>query len=131
MFPMKVIRPNWPAPEGVIAFSTTRVGGFSKGVYEGLNIAHHVGDAEEVVAQNRKILSSELPPQCSVAWLTQEHGARVVVAAENPDVVSSLRRSLESWESTHPDPIWRIDDAWHARTLERYDQAVVDGFVRN
>ena len=53
------------------------------------------------------------------------------VAAENPAVVSSLRRSLESWESTHPDPIWRIDDAWHARTLERYDQAVVDGYVRN
>jgi arylsulfatase A-like enzyme len=53
------------------------------------------------------------------------------VAAENPDVVSSLRRSLESWESTHPDPIWLIDDSWHARTLERYDQKVVDGFVRN
>jgi YfiH family protein len=82
---MKVIRPNWPAPEGIVAFSTTRVGGFSEGAYEGLNIGHHVGDAEEVVAQNRKILSSELPPQCSVAWLTQEHGAKVVAAAENPD----------------------------------------------
>ena len=52
------------------------------------------------------------------------------VASENPALVSSLRRSLESWESTHPDPIWLIDDSWHARTLERYDQTVVDGFVR-
>jgi arylsulfatase A-like enzyme len=53
------------------------------------------------------------------------------VADENPAVVSALRGSLESWESTHPDPIWRIDNAWHARTLERYDQSVVDGFVRD
>jgi arylsulfatase A-like enzyme len=52
------------------------------------------------------------------------------VADENPTVVLSLRQSLEAWESTHPDPIWLIDNAWHARTLERYDQAVVDGFVR-
>ncbi len=53
------------------------------------------------------------------------------VAGENPDVALALRQSLESWESTHPDPIWLIDDSWHARTLERYDQAVVDGFVRD
>ena len=65
-----------------MAFSTTRVGGFSEGVYEGLNIAHHVGDAKEAVEQNRKILSNELPPQCSIAWLTQEHGASVVAAGE-------------------------------------------------
>ncbi len=49
---------------------------------------------------------------------------------EYPDVLASLRRSLESWESSQPDPIWLIDDGWHARTLERYDQTVVDGYIR-
>ena len=53
------------------------------------------------------------------------------ISAEYPDQVATLRRSLEAWESTHPAPIWLINDGWHARTLERYDQTVVDGFVRN
>lgn len=53
------------------------------------------------------------------------------VSEAHPDLVATLRRSLEAWESTHAAPIWLINDAWHARTLERYDQAVVDGFVRN
>jgi len=52
------------------------------------------------------------------------------VAAEHPDVLASLKRSLKAWESTHVAPIWLIDNSWHARTLERYDQAVVDGFIR-
>jgi len=52
------------------------------------------------------------------------------LSAEEPDIVATLRKSLEAWESTHPAPIWLINDAWHARTLERYDQDVVDGFVR-
>lgn len=52
------------------------------------------------------------------------------LAIEHPEQVIALRRSLEAWESTHPAPIWLINDAWHARTLERYDQGVVDGFVR-
>ena len=82
---MKTIRPNWPAPEGVVAFSTTRSGGFSEGAFEGLNIAQHVGDSGAAVAHNRQILSSELPPQCSIAWLTQEHGARIVSARVTPD----------------------------------------------
>lgn len=53
------------------------------------------------------------------------------LAASQPGRLAAMRRSLEAWESTHPAPIWLIDDAWHARTLERYDQRVVDGFVRN
>lgn len=53
------------------------------------------------------------------------------LADRHPDITATLRRSLEAWESTHPEPIWLIDDSWHARTLERYDQEVVDGFVRN
>ena len=52
------------------------------------------------------------------------------VASLHPEVVNRLTQSFEYWESTHPDPIWKINQAWHARTLERYDQDVVDSYVR-
>ncbi len=53
------------------------------------------------------------------------------LSEDHPEILERLRSSLEAWETTHPAPIWLIDDGWHARTLERYDQTVVDGFVRN
>ncbi len=52
------------------------------------------------------------------------------LALEYPEKMANLRASLESWESAHPAPIWVIDQAWHARTSERYDQSIVDGFIR-
>jgi arylsulfatase A-like enzyme len=52
------------------------------------------------------------------------------LSGDQPEILATLRQSLEAWESTHPDPVWVINLAWHARTLERYDQDVVDGYVR-
>lgn len=63
--------------------------------------------------------------------LADDPGERQDIASDHPDLANTLRRSLESWESSHPAPIWLIDDGWHARTLERYDQTVVDSYVRN
>jgi len=79
---MKIIKPDWPAPEHVIAFSTTREEGHSRGSYEGLNIAHHVGDDSGAVALNREILCTGLPPGTSIQWLAQEHGCKVVRATD-------------------------------------------------
>ncbi|MDA1028371.1 MAG: sulfatase-like hydrolase/transferase [Bacteroidetes bacterium] len=47
-----------------------------------------------------------------------------------PEKLSELRRSLNTWETTHVPPIWAIEQSWHARTAERYDQQIVDTFVR-
>lgn len=41
---MSVIIPNWPAPNNVKAFCSTRDGGFSVPPYDGLNVGMHVGD---------------------------------------------------------------------------------------
>ena len=82
---MKLIKPDWPAPDSVLAFSTTRVGGGSEGPYEGLNIARHVGDVSDAVTRNRNILSSGLPPDYSIQWLNQEHGTRIVRAQDAGD----------------------------------------------
>lgn len=38
-----IVLPNWPAPTNVKAFSSTRFGGVSTGVYQGLNLGMHVG----------------------------------------------------------------------------------------
>ena len=63
--------------------------------------------------------------------LAEDLSENTDLAAMEPGRMATLRRSLEVWEATHPPPIWVIDQSWHARTLERYDQRVVDGFVRN
>ena len=45
----------------VVAFSTTRHGGVSQGNYSSLNINAYCGDDMEAVAENRRLLSLELP----------------------------------------------------------------------
>jgi len=73
------IRPDWPAPHGVHALFTTRVGGESDGPYAGLNLGDHVGDAPAVVAANRELIRASLPAM--PVWLEQVHGIDVVDAA--------------------------------------------------
>jgi len=74
------IEPEWPAPPGILALSTTRVGGASTDAYAANNLGHHVGDQPQAVAANRERLLSELPAGAAVQWLEQVHGARVVEA---------------------------------------------------
>jgi hypothetical protein len=70
---------NWPAPAHVKAFTTTRLGGFSAGAYESLNFGDHVGDDDEAVRRNRKLLRETFNiPEPS--WLKQVHGIDVVEA---------------------------------------------------
>lgn len=77
--PVDWIAADWPAPGGIVAGSTTRAGGVSKGVYGSLNLGAHVGDSEETVAENRRrfVTQCELPGE--PVWLSQVHGTDVVV----------------------------------------------------
>ena len=70
---LPLITPNWPAPSCIKAFSTTVEGGVSKGVYTPLNLADHVDDELEKVAQNRQLLANKLDIDLSNVWLTQTH----------------------------------------------------------
>lgn len=77
---MTWIVPEWPAPPGVGALSTTREGGVSGGCWRSLNLGDHVGDDPASVAANRARLRAELPAE--PVWLRQVHGTRCVVADE-------------------------------------------------
>lgn len=73
-----LVRPDWPAPDNVVAFTTTRTGGHSRAPYAGFNLADHVGDDRDAVVANRAALSRLLPVNSAVHWLTQVHGVEVL-----------------------------------------------------
>ncbi|MBI3344725.1 MAG: peptidoglycan editing factor PgeF [Gammaproteobacteria bacterium] len=76
-----LISPDWPAPQRVRACSTSRSGGVSGPPLASLNLAGHVGDATEKVAENRARLKQALDLPAEPVWLKQVHGTRVVDAA--------------------------------------------------
>ena len=76
------VRPEWPADGNVVAFTTTRTGGVSRGHYSSLNLATHVGDAEDAVAENRRRLVRRHDLPHAPHWPVQIHGTRVARAAE-------------------------------------------------
>lgn len=75
------LRPDWPAPPGVHAVTTSRLGGISPPPYDQLNLALHVGDDPACVLHNRGLLRTGLALPAEPCWLEQVHGKRVVDAA--------------------------------------------------
>jgi len=76
------IEPDWPAPAGVFALSSTRQGGASLPPFDSFNLAQHVADDPALVAANRELLARALPAGSEVQWLHQVHGVRVVQAGQ-------------------------------------------------
>jgi YfiH family protein len=72
------IAAEWPAPPGVVAGTTLRQGGVSRGHYASLNLAAHVGDAEGSVEANRHRFVRACGLPAEPKWLTQVHGTNVV-----------------------------------------------------
>ena len=62
---------------GVEIRVSTREGGVSQVPYDSLNLADHVGDKAESVAENRRRLAEALPGD-AVCWLNQIHGVEAV-----------------------------------------------------
>jgi YfiH family protein len=79
---LDLIIPEWPAPAQVGGLVTTRAGGVSVAPYASLNLAHHVGDDPDAVAENRARLMAYCRLPEPPRWLTQVHSARAVEAAE-------------------------------------------------
>ncbi|MCZ6559728.1 MAG: peptidoglycan editing factor PgeF [Gammaproteobacteria bacterium] len=73
----ELIVPDWPAPGNVRACATTREGGVSEQEFCSLNLASHVGDRDENVAENRKRLRVFAGLPAEPRWLNQAHGNRI------------------------------------------------------
>ena len=81
---VRLIHADWPAPENVFAATTTRIGGVSDGRYASLNMAMHVGDRPDAVAENRSRVVAKASLPLEPVWLHQVHGVQVVRAADGP-----------------------------------------------
>jgi YfiH family protein len=68
---------------GVRAFFTTRLGGVSASPYDSFNLGRHVGDDAAAVDANRARLADLAG--APVAYMSQVHGARVVVVSSAND----------------------------------------------
>ncbi|MCG3760206.1 peptidoglycan editing factor PgeF [Vibrio cincinnatiensis] len=75
---MNKIIPNWPAPDNIKAFASTRIGGFSHPPYQGLNLGTHVGDDPKLVLRNREWVQMMSQMPSSPIWLNQTHSTKVV-----------------------------------------------------
>lgn len=76
----QVIHAKWPAPAHIKAFTTTRLGGFSKDCYSSLNLGAHVEDQQLIVTQNRNVIADKYHFSEDPLWLTQNHGTNVIYA---------------------------------------------------
>jgi YfiH family protein len=85
---------DWPVPPGVHAIVTTRAGGVSAGARAGFNLAAHVGDDPDAVAENRRRLRVAAGLPAEPLWLRQVHGTGVAVhdgaAAHAPEADAAV-----------------------------------------
>ena len=81
-FGVQWLKPDWPAPDGVVACSSLRLGGVSEGLYQSLNLAAHVDDDLDHVLENRTRLQQALALPVEPVWLQQVHGVSVINAAD-------------------------------------------------
>lgn len=88
------LRPDWPAPAGIVAGTTTRAGGVSEGVFASLNLGGHVGDDPSRVAENRRRFVADCGLRAEPGWLTQVHGTAVRVAGSTapPEADAAIAR---------------------------------------
>jgi YfiH family protein len=85
-FPL--LRPEWPAPPGVNAACSLRVGGVSTGPYESLNLGDHVGDDPQAVASNRARYARAIGVR--PVYMKQVHGCQVArLPASTPDGIEA------------------------------------------
>lgn len=68
-----IIHPNWPAPDSIRAFATTRQGGVSLAPFDSFNLARHVEDDHPAVTENRQRLKQHLDLPNEPLWLQQTH----------------------------------------------------------
>lgn len=75
---INVIYPDWPVPNNVKAWTTTRQGGKSAAPYDSLNLGSHIGDNLGNVIENRQHLIESMHIPIEPIWLNQTHSVKVI-----------------------------------------------------
>ncbi|HJR74824.1 MAG TPA: peptidoglycan editing factor PgeF [Luteimonas sp.] len=76
---MNVLAADWPAPPGVVAFTTLRSGdGVSQAPFDVFNLGARCGDDAASVAENRRRLIQQQALPAPPRWLRQVHDTEVV-----------------------------------------------------
>ncbi len=92
------IRPDWPAPDTVQAFTSTRKNGHSVAAYASLNLAQHVEDIGSIVERNRDRLIKDFNLPSQPIWLQQTHSNTVIVADDYQNAITPPEADA-SWTS--------------------------------
>lgn len=80
-----VVVPDWPAPPGVHAFTTTRwLPGLSQPPYAAFNLGLYSGEDVALVRANRALLMRAFALPSAPRWLRQVHGDRSLRVTEEP-----------------------------------------------
>lgn len=93
---MELITPDWQVPANIKAFSSTRLGGLSKGAYQGLNVGAHVEDDPILVLQNRALLKQFSSMPAEPVWLNQTHSTNVIHLQQSTKQIPHADGSLTS-----------------------------------
>ncbi|KAA9129886.1 peptidoglycan editing factor PgeF [Marinihelvus fidelis] len=93
------VRPQWPRPDNVRAFATTRVGGAGSGPWASFNLGRGCGDDDAVVEENRARFQVALPGP--PGWMHQVHGVDVArredFSAANPPRADAVVAFTPGW----------------------------------
>jgi YfiH family protein len=90
-----ILAADWPAPPGVVAFTTLRHGaGVSAAPFDRFNLGSRCGDVPEDVASNRAELAQRLGLPSPPRWLRQVHGTSVAVEPgdDEPEADAAVTR---------------------------------------
>lgn len=86
---------NWSAAAGVVAGTTLRHGGVSRGSYRSLNLGAFGQDDADAVSENRERFRSLCNLPSEPRWLRQVHGTTVVTEpppGETPEADAAITR---------------------------------------
>ncbi len=91
-----ILRPAWPGPPNVVAFTTLRQGaGVSPPPFDSFNLGLRSGDEAPVVERNRAELVARFGLPEAPRWLRQVHGTHVAVEPghDEPEADAALTRA--------------------------------------
>lgn len=105
---MSVLVADWPAPPGIVAFTTLRGGdGVSQPPFDAFNLGARSGDDEAAVAENRRRLIQDRALPSPPRWLRQVHGTAVARFAR-ADAGADLEPEADAAVTSEPGVVLAI-----------------------